>query len=60
MLPDGDGTALLDRVRAANPHARIAITTGVLDPDWLERARAWGPATLLRKPIDMKELLRSL
>lgn len=58
MLPDGEGSAVLERVRAANMDVRVTVTTASADPDRLKRVRALGPDSLLRKPLDLAELLR--
>ena len=60
MLPDGNGAALLEYVRAAHPKVRVIVTTGVLDPQLLDQARAFGPVCLLQKTITMATLLQSL
>ena len=61
MLPDGDGCAVLQSVRASPPpHPRVAVTTGVMDAAWLARVEALRPDALLRKPIRMDELMKLL
>jgi CheY-like chemotaxis protein len=58
MLPDGDGEAVLRKARAECPLTRIAITTGVEDHVRLEEIRNLQPDALLRKPLDLDELLQ--
>lgn len=60
MLPDGDGTAILEYVRANCPKIRVAVTTGVHDPQWLGRVQSLHPAIVLRKPVMVSELLKNL
>jgi DNA-binding response OmpR family regulator len=60
MLPDGDGTALAEYVHAHCPEVRVAVTTGVLDPQWLQRVSDAHPTVVLKKPIKINELLNSL
>jgi DNA-binding response OmpR family regulator len=60
MLPDGDGTTLLQHIRATRPEVRVIIATGVLDPHWLQRVRDAQPTGVLTKPIKIQELLRFL
>ena len=60
MLPDGDGTQLLQYVRTNNLPTRVAVTTGVNDVDRLRLVQSLEPDGLLRKPIDLTHLLRIL
>jgi CheY-like chemotaxis protein len=60
MLPDGDGLAVLRKVRSAGFSAKVVVTTGVEDPRRLEDARRHLPDALLRKPMEFGELLRAL
>ncbi len=60
MLPDGDGTQLLQYVRTNNLPTRVAVTTGVNDVDRLRLVQSLEPDGLLRKPIDLAHLLRIL
>jgi DNA-binding response OmpR family regulator len=60
MLPDGEGATVLARVREAKMDVRVTVTTASSDPDRLNRVRALRPDSLLRKPIDLTELLRVL
>jgi CheY-like chemotaxis protein len=60
MLPDGDGAALLKHAKQVLPNVRVVVATGVLDVQWLARIRALEPASILRKPILLAELLRDL
>jgi DNA-binding response OmpR family regulator len=60
MLPDGDGAAVLARVKGTNSRCRVAVTTGVSDPERLKKLRAIGPDLVLMKPIDLPALVRFL
>jgi DNA-binding response OmpR family regulator len=60
MLPDGDGVLLLEHVRAKHPQTRVAVTTGVLNPQWLQRVHRAQPAIVLQKPIQIDDLLTCL
>jgi CheY-like chemotaxis protein len=60
MLPDGDGIALLKLIRDRGLPIKVAITTGVSDPDRLRQARAMNPADVLTKPIDLAKLMSVL
>ena len=58
MLPDGDGLAVLRRAREEFPEIRIAVTTGIEDHERLEQIRQLQPDALLRKPLELNDLLR--
>jgi CheY-like chemotaxis protein len=60
MLPDGDGISILRHVRANELPIRVLVTTGISDPQRLAAVRHLGPELLLKKPIDLEELLRSI
>jgi DNA-binding response OmpR family regulator len=58
MLPDGDGEVVLRKVRTDLLPAKVAITTGIEDHRRLEEIRKLRPDALLRKPLDLNDLLR--
>ncbi len=60
MLPDGDGAAILHMIRERKLPIRVAVVTGLHDPDRLAGINALQPEALLRKPIDISELVRKL
>ncbi len=60
MLPDGDGVEILARVREANLPIKIVVTTAVGDPARLAAVHRLKPECVLRKPIDLGELLRAI
>jgi DNA-binding response OmpR family regulator len=60
MLPDGDGAKIMHEIRARGLGTTVAITTAISDPDRLKSVRQLDPAVLIRKPIDLVQLLRGL
>lgn len=60
MLPDGNGLSVLQAVRSRRLGCRVAVTTGSNDPTVLNAVWGLGPEILLRKPIDLPELLRGV
>lgn len=60
MLPDGEGETILRKIRSDRRPIRVAVTTGEGDLDRLRRVGALGPEALIRKPIDLDELIRGL
>ena len=60
MLPDGDGADVLRRVRALNLRTKVAVTTGVEDRARLDEIRSLKPDGLLRKPLEINDLLRAI
>jgi CheY-like chemotaxis protein len=57
MLPDGEGTAVLEKIRAEGRRALVVVTTGSIDTVRLDCALRLKPAALLTKPIDLPVLL---
>ena len=57
-LPDGDGEAILRKVRDDLLPTRVVVHTGANDPDRLMSALELGPDSLLLKPIDSADLRR--
>ena len=60
MLPDGDGIDVLRQVRAEQQAAKVAVTTGIEDLARLEEIRQLAPDAMLRKPLELDDLLRVL
>ena len=58
MLPDGEGAAILRRVRSDGRKVTVAVTTASSDPDRLDQVRALQPDSLMKKPLDIFELLK--
>jgi len=57
MLPDGDGTDVLHHLRDGNASAWVCVITAASDPTLLARVRSLNPGCILRKPIDVGQLL---
>jgi CheY-like chemotaxis protein len=60
MLPDGDGLVVLEKARRLSLVIRVAVTTGVDDTEKLVAISNLQPDALLRKPLELNELLRVL
>ena len=58
MLPDGEGSTVLRRVRDGGLPVKVTVTTASSDPDRLDQVRALRPDSLLKKPLDIFELLK--
>lgn len=60
MLPDGEGATVLERIRASGMAVKVTVTTASSDPARLDRVRSLRPDSVLKKPLDLPELLRAL
>jgi two-component system, OmpR family, response regulator len=60
MLPDGNGVALLRAIRQRKLPVKVVVTTGAGDPNILQQTTGLAPDVLLRKPINLQELLRAI
>jgi two-component system KDP operon response regulator KdpE len=60
MLPDGDGTVILAKIRAENLPIRVAVTTGSNDSIRLNKVLNLKPDVLLTKPVDLRQLLEGM
>lgn len=56
MPPDGAGADRRRWVRSARLPTRVAVTTGMSDPDRLETVSEWEPEGLLTKPVRVYDL----
>ena len=56
MLPDGAGTAVLERMRTNGSPVRVAVATGTDDPALLAEARRLKPDGFFEKPISLSRL----
>lgn len=56
MLPDGTGTEVLRRLRAAGLQTSVAVTTGASDPNLLADVERLRPDRLFTKPVDWNYL----
>jgi DNA-binding response OmpR family regulator len=52
MLPDGDGSEVLRRMRSAGLKARVCVTTGVSSPAWLSRVNQLGADCILAELLE--------
>jgi DNA-binding NarL/FixJ family response regulator len=60
MLPDGDGERVLQTLRSSGSPTRVIVTTGVFDAQRLQEVSRLLPEAVLRKPIDVRQLLRMM
>jgi len=60
ILPDGDGTKVLQRIRSSNLSTRVAVMTASNDAERLERAKKLKPDMHFQKPLNFIELLAGL
>lgn len=60
MLPDGDGSEILNYMRSRNLTTPVIVTTGASDPERLERVKSLSPMCILKKPIDLDRLQECL
>ena len=56
MLSDGDGVAVLEKVRAKGFKTRVAICTGTIDLARLKATSGLKPDAMLPKPIRLPEV----
>lgn len=56
-LPDGLGTAVLERIHAEGRPIRVAVASGTDDEALWAEAERHRPGLLLRKPYDLNALL---
>ncbi len=59
-LPDGDGTALLKRIRAANLPIKVAVTTATTDPAQYDAMCECSPDAVFRKPLNLTDVMHWL
>lgn len=57
QLPDGDGEAVLRRVREGGLPTRVIVMTGLPDCARLDGVEGLRPHALLRKPLDVSGIL---
>jgi DNA-binding response OmpR family regulator len=60
MLPDGDGLEVLRAVRNRKLAVRVAVTSGVSDPERLKEVEDLRPDAFFVKPIDTLQLITAL
>ena len=59
-LPDGDGVALIRRIRAADPSVRVLVLTSSSDRMEAARAIAAGARGVLHKAVDIDEIVAAI
>jgi DNA-binding response OmpR family regulator len=59
-LPDGDGEAILKKIRSEHLPLRVAVTTAEGDPERLRKVNELAPDLMMCKPIDLAGLVRWL
>ena len=59
-LPDGSGTDLLQRIRAAKLPIKVAVTTGTSDPMLLDAMGKFVPDAVFHKPVNLNEVMHWL
>lgn len=60
MLPDGDGTQVLEHIRNNQLPPEVVVVTGVSEPGWHKRVERLHPKKVLRKPVDVSQVLSGL
>jgi CheY-like chemotaxis protein len=60
MLPDGDGSVILARIRAEKLPIRVVVTTGSNDVHRLNNVLKLRPEAFLTKPVNLNDLLQRL
>jgi two-component system, response regulator YesN len=55
-LPDGNGEAILRRVREQGLTSRVIICTSMMDEIRLEGLKSLRPDAVLRKPVEVEDL----
>jgi CheY-like chemotaxis protein len=60
IMPDQEGIETIRELRRDYPSIRIVAMSGAMDAVYLKTARILGADAALRKPIDGRELLRTL
>lgn len=60
MMPEMDGIALTERVRATGSDARIIMITGRAEPRYAEAATAAGANAVLVKPVSPRALIEAI
>ena len=58
-MPNGDGFSVLDFLRDNQPEAlrRVLVVTAALEPDTIDRARAYRICGVIAKPFDVDQFI---
>ena len=59
LLPDGEGTDLLQQVRTFGIRSKVFILTGSNDKTSMLKIRRWMPDKFFRKPLNFLEILQA-
>jgi DNA-binding NtrC family response regulator len=60
MLPDGDGTAVMEYIQQMGMSTLVVVTTGANDTVLMAQVARLRPVKVLTKPIDLGQLQRCL
>jgi len=60
IMPGGNGIELLKELETRDLKTPVVVVTGVGDSKLIDEAMELGPVTLLRKPIQVKQVRRVL
>lgn len=60
ILPDGDGTEILCKIKELHLRTKSIVTTGIIDPEEIQKILDCKPDLFLQKPIDFVKLLEFL
>jgi CheY-like chemotaxis protein len=60
MLPDGQGVEILRRLREMNSAVKVVVTTAANDANLLREVHLLSPHRILKKPIDLVDLLNAI
>jgi len=58
VMPDGDGTYALEKIREVNPDAIVIAVTSDLTPATSERLHQLHASAVIYKPFDINELIK--
>ena len=59
-MPDMDGVELLTRIKSKDPDVRAILITAFAGNDGIERANEAGTITIIRKPVEIGQLLNEI
>ncbi|MFC1949371.1 response regulator [Chloroflexota bacterium] len=60
IMPEFDGAELLRHIRQSDKTIPVAIITGHPDSKLLNKAMAYGPFTVMKKPFNSKDILATV
>jgi DNA-binding response OmpR family regulator len=60
QMPEKDGLTVLKDLRKAYPHAKVIMVTGKEEKEFQERAKRYGAADYITKPLDLSELIKKV